>query len=119
MAETAIRRQNDLFIDPSYKEYVYRNDSGKETYNNRRSAKGIQFRRKVGIITYKTQKARRALEVIEAETKLKIEIKLVTGIKTLLNTISITLQIKRENNKEGLSKQSTNTTLPPVQETEE
>ena len=52
----------------------------------------------VWTVVYKTQKAKRALKAIEAETKLEIEIKLVMGIKTPLNTIFITLQIKRESN---------------------
>ena len=37
------------------------------------------------------------LKVIkEVKTKLEIKTKLVTGIKTLLNTITITLQYRRE-----------------------
>ena len=45
-----------------------------------------------------TQGAREALEVIKADINLEIETKLVVGIKTLLNIISITLRIKRESN---------------------
>ena len=41
-------------------------------------------------IVGETQEARRALEV-EVDTNLEIETKLVVGIKTLLDTISITL----------------------------
>ena len=44
-----------------------------------------------------TQEAKRALEV-EADTNLEIETKLIAEIKTLLNIISITSQIKRESN---------------------
>jgi len=36
------------------------------------------------------------------------------GIKTLLNTISITLQNRRERNQKGLNKQTANATLPLV-----
>ena len=43
-----------------------------------------------------TQEARRALEV-EADTNLGIETRLVAGIKTLLDIISITLRTRREN----------------------
>ena len=45
---------------------------------------------------YKTQKARRALKAIEAKITLEIETELVTGIKTLLDIISIALQIRRK-----------------------
>ena len=44
-----------------------------------------------------TQEARRALEV-KVDTNLEIETKLIVGIKTLLDTISITLWTKRESN---------------------
>ena len=44
-----------------------------------------------------TQAARRALEV-EADTNSETETRLVAGIKTLLDIISITLQTKRESN---------------------
>ena len=44
-----------------------------------------------------TQEARRALEV-EADTNLEIETRLIVGIKTLLDTISITLWTRRESN---------------------
>ena len=48
-------------------------------------------------IVRETRKARRALE-IKADTNLKTETRLVAGIKTLLDTISITLRTKRESN---------------------
>ena len=38
------------------------------------------------------------LKALEVETEPEIEIKSVTGIKTLLNIMSITSQYKRENN---------------------
>ena len=44
-----------------------------------------------------TQEARRALKV-EVDTDLEIETGLVAGVKTLLDTMSITLRTKRENN---------------------
>ena len=44
-----------------------------------------------------TQEAKRTLEV-EVNTNLEIETKLVVGIKTLLDIISITLWIRRESN---------------------
>ena len=44
-----------------------------------------------------TQEARRALEV-EADTNLETETKSVVGVKTLLDTIFITLWTKRESN---------------------
>ena len=60
-----------------------------------------------------TQEARRVLEV-EADTNLEIETRLVAGIKTLLDTISITSRIRRESNQESLSGQKTSTTLLPI-----
>ena len=44
-----------------------------------------------------TQAARRALEV-EADTNSETETRLVAGIKTLLDIISIALRIRRESN---------------------
>ena len=44
-----------------------------------------------------TQEAKRALEV-EVDTNSEIETRLVAGMKTLLDIISITLQTRRENN---------------------
>ena len=44
-----------------------------------------------------TQEARRALEV-EVDTNLEIETRLVAGIKTPLDIISITSRTKRESN---------------------
>ena len=44
-----------------------------------------------------TQEARRALEV-EADTNSEIETRLVAGIKTPLDTMSIALQTRRESN---------------------
>ena len=44
-----------------------------------------------------TQTARRASEV-EVDTNLEIETRLVVGIKTLLDIISITLWTRRESN---------------------
>ena len=38
------------------------------------------------------------LEALEVETELEIEAESVTGIKTLLDIMSITLQYRRENN---------------------
>ena len=38
------------------------------------------------------------LEALEVKTELKTETELVTGVKTLLDIISITSQYKRENN---------------------
>ena len=51
-----------------------------------------------------TQEARRALEVIEADIDLGTETRLVAGIKTLLDIISIILRIRRKRDQEGLSK---------------
>ena len=48
-------------------------------------------------IVRETQEARRALEV-EADTDLKTETRLVMGIKTLLDIISITSRTRRESN---------------------
>ena len=45
-----------------------------------------------------TKKARGALEVIEVDTNLETKTKLVAGIKTPLDIISITSRIKRESN---------------------
>ena len=41
------------------------------------------------------------LEALEVETKLEIETKLVMGIKTPLDIMSITLQYRREDNQES------------------
>ena len=60
-----------------------------------------------------TQTARRALEV-EVDTNLETETKLVAGIKTPLDIMSITLRIRRESNQEGLSEQEASATPPPV-----
>ena len=60
-----------------------------------------------------TQVAKRAQEV-EVDTNLEIETRLVAGIKTLLDTISITLWVKRESNQESLSGQEASTTLLPI-----
>ena len=105
-----------------FKEYIYR-ENLKETYASRR-IKGIQIKRKIEIkqpeedldheylykynpkerkvvksitIVGETQEARRALEV-EADTNLETETRLVAGIKTPLDIISITLQTRSENN---------------------
>ena len=125
-----------------FKEYVY-GISLEESHTNRRT-KGIQIKRKVEIVTksgtsqlkedldheylYKydpkkgeesttavgeTQEARRALEV-EANTNSEIETGLIAGIKTLLNTISITLQTRRESNQKDLSRQEASSTLLPI-----
>ena len=53
---------------------------------------------------YETQRDKRTLEVKEAEIKSEIETGLVMGIKTPLDIISITLQTRRENDQESLSK---------------
>ena len=104
-------------------------------YTNRR-IKRIQIRRKVEEedLSYKylykynpkkreiiksttavgeTQEARRALEV-EVNTNLEIETKLVAGIKTLLDIMSISLRIKTESNQKSLSKQDAGATLLPI-----
>ena len=47
---------------------------------------------------------------LKTETKTATEPRSVMGIKTLLDTMSITLQNKRERNQKGLNKQSTNVT---------
>ena len=60
-----------------------------------------------------TQEAKRAPEE-EADTDLEIETKLIVGIKTPLDTISITLRTGRESNQEGLSRQEASTILLPV-----
>ena len=55
------------------------------------------------------------LKVIkEVETESDIETKLVIGIETLLNTITITLQYGREDDQESYNKQDTSTTLPII-----
>ena len=41
------------------------------------------------------------LEALEVETESEIETKLVTGIETLLDIISITSQYRRENNQKS------------------
>ena len=56
------------------------------------------------IILYKTQRVRRTLEAKEAEIKSETKTKLVIGVKTLLDIISIALQIKRERDQKDLSK---------------
>ncbi len=40
-AEAAIRQKSDLFINLSYKEYVYGNSLEEETDDDRRSTRGI------------------------------------------------------------------------------
>ena len=52
--------------------------------------------------------------ILKAETKTTTKRKSVVGIKTLLNTTSITLQNKRESNQEGSSKQNASITPPLV-----
>ena len=49
------------------------------------------------------------LEALEAETNLEIKAKLVMGIKTLLDIMSIALQYKREKDQKSLSKQKAST----------
>ena len=55
---------------------------------------------------------------LEAKTETDIKTRLVIGIKTPLDIMSIALQNKRERNQEGLSKQSASITLPLVKGTE-
>ena len=44
------------------------------------------------------------LEALEVKTKLEAETKLAVGIKTPLDTITITLQYRREDDQESQSK---------------
>ena len=43
-------------------------------------------------------------EALEVETELETETKLVTGVKTPLDILSITLQYRRENDQESQNK---------------
>ena len=72
-------------------EYLYKYDPRKREVAKSTTAVG------------ETREDRRALEV-EADTNSETETKSVAGIKTLLDTVSITLRTRRESNQEGLSK---------------
>ena len=55
--------------------------------------------------------------ILETETETTTEPKLIMGIKTPLNTISIALQDRKKKNQKSLSKQNVNTTLPFIKGT--
>jgi len=53
--------------------------------------------------------------ILEAETETATELRLVIGIETPLDTMSIALQNRRKSNQKGLSKQMASTTPPLIQ----
>ena len=89
------------FLDPKYNN-LYSWDQ--ETSSNKEIAKVEEFAGRAKTAISRAQRIR-ILEVIkEIKTKSAIKTKLVTGIKTLLDIITITLQYRREDDQEGRSK---------------
>ena len=82
-----------LFSDPKYNN-LYSQDQ--ETSSDKEIAKVNKFAGRARKAISRAQRIS-ILEVIrEVETKSAIETKLVTGIKTLLDIMTITLQYRRE-----------------------
>ena len=87
-AEIAIGRLISLFLDPKYNN-LYNQDQ--ETSSNKEITKVDKFAGRARRAISRTQRIK-ILEVIkEVKTKSVIKIKLVVGIKTLLDIITITL----------------------------
>ena len=82
-----------LFLNPKYND-LYSQDQ--ETSSNKEIAKVDIFASRVKMTTSKTQRIKILKVIKEVKTKLVIETKSVMGIKTLLDTITITLQYRRE-----------------------
>ena len=86
-AKIAIERLVSLFLGPKYND-LYGQDQ--ETNSDKEIAKVEKFAGRAKMAISRAQRIR-ILEVIkEVKTKLVIETKSVTGIKTLLDTITIT-----------------------------
>ena len=83
------------FLDPEYNN-LYGWDQ--ETSSNEEIAKVEEFAGRAKIAISRAQRIQILKVIKEVKTKLDIKTKLVMGIKTLLDTITITLQYRREDN---------------------
>ncbi len=99
--EIAIKQLISPFSDPKYNN-LYNQDQ--ETSNNKEIAKVDKFTSRAKKTINKAQRIQ-ILEVIkEVKTKLVTKTKLVAGIKTLLDIITIISQYRREDNQESYNK---------------
>ena len=94
LVETAIGRLTSPFSDPKYNNDLYSWDQ--ETNNNKEITKVNAFTGRVKTTTSRAQRIKILKVIKEIETKSAIKTKSVIGIKTLLDTITITLQHKKE-----------------------
>ena len=77
-----------LFADPKYND-LYRYNQ--ETNSDNKITRIKEFTKRAKKAIYRAQRIEIFKVIKEVETKLDIETKLVIGIKTLLDTITITL----------------------------
>ena len=88
-AEIAMGRLMSLFLDPEYKDNWYGWDQ--ETSSNREITKVNKFTNRARKAISRAQRIKIPEVIREVETKSAIKTKLVIGIKTLLDIITITL----------------------------
>src|SRR6266566_7697322 len=100
--EIVMGRLTSPFLDPKYDNNLYSWDQ--ETSSDEEIAKVDAFAGRVKTTISGAQRIKIPEVIREVKTKSAIETKSVIGIKTPLDTITITSQYRREDNQESHSK---------------